>query len=385
MTTHGNTLTSTLAFGLIITGMLVGLPLAGIALARRPVSDYMEFPPLTRYIEHADFSWTAFGVFLSLNLLMLAGAGILLKKAFQKKRETAARSRYAFPSWGWIGLALMLGGWLLAWQRYSWFARFQGHTFCLPWAGYILLVNALCRRRSGHCPLTEHPGRFLLLFPISAVFWWFFEYLNRFVQNWYYIGVDDFGPMAYTLFASLAFATVLPAVLSTYRFLLTFTIFGYGLNRQMALTYLQQKAVAWFILFFSGSALFLIGLFPDYLFALVWAAPLLIITSLQTLTGRISIFAPMASGDWRPIISAATAALICGFFWEMWNIGSLARWEYAVPFVNRFHIFAMPVLGYGGYLPFGLECLAICLWMTPDKFVFPCDYYRLMTAASHAR
>jgi len=57
-------------------------------------------------------------------------------------------------------------------------------------------------------------------------------------------------------------------------------------------------------------------------------------------------------------MAAALAALICGFFWELWNIGSLARWHYAIPFVDRYPLFAMPLLGYGGYLPFGLICLA---------------------------
>jgi hypothetical protein len=52
-------------------------------------------------------------------------------------------------------------------------------------------------------------------------------------------------------------------------------------------------------------------------------------------------------------------ALICGFFWEMWNIGSLAQWKYSIPYVHRFEIFAMPLLGYAGYLPFGLECAAV--------------------------
>ena len=56
---------------------------------------------------------------------------------------------------------------------------------------------------------------------------------------------------------------------------------------------------------------------------------------------------------------AALAGLVCGFFWEMWNYGSLAHWEYSVPLVHRFEIFQMPLLGYSGYLPFGLECLAV--------------------------
>ena len=58
-------------------------------------------------------------------------------------------------------------------------------------------------------------------------------------------------------------------------------------------------------------------------------------------------------------LAVGLAALVCGGFWEMWNTYSLAKWVYAVPFVNRFHLFEMPVLGYGGYLPFGLECAAV--------------------------
>ena len=55
-------------------------------------------------------------------------------------------------------------------------------------------------------------------------------------------------------------------------------------------------------------------------------------------------------------MTSALAALFCGFFWELWNTWSLAKWEYAIPLVQRFELFEMPLLGYAGYLPFGLEC-----------------------------
>ena len=64
-------------------------------------------------------------------------------------------------------------------------------------------------------------------------------------------------------------------------------------------------------------------------------------------------------GDGSNLAAAALAGLVCGFFWEMWNYYSLARWSYSVPFVDRFHLFEMPLLGYAGYLPFGLECVLI--------------------------
>jgi len=29
------------------------------------------------------------------------------------------------------------------------------------------------------------------------------------------------------------------------------------------------------------------------------------------------------------------------------------------PYVDRFHLFGMPLIGYSGYLPFGLDCAVI--------------------------
>ena len=43
----------------------------------------------------------------------------------------------------------------------------------------------------------------------------------------------------------------------------------------------------------------------------------------------------------------------------MWNFGSLAHLDYTIAYVDRFRIFEMPLLGYAGYLPFGVECAAI--------------------------
>ena len=54
------------------------------------------------------------------------------------------------------------------------------------------------------------------------------------------------------------------------------------------------------------------------------------------------------------------AALCDGFFWEMWNWRALPHWYYTVPIVNNLpHLFAMPLPGYIGYLPFGIELYAM--------------------------
>jgi len=345
--------------GLLAVILVVGLPLAGLYLRGEALQPYLEFPPLTRYVDHAPFSWPAFFVFAFIELSSVALIVASIRRV--RRRTSGGKSvKRDFPTWGWLGLGMMLGGWGLAWSRLEWFAPIQAHTFCLPWIGYIVFVNALCQRRSGRCLLCDTPRRFGVLILASALFWWFFEYLNRFVQNWYYTGIEAFGAPAYALFASLAFATVLPAVLGTYRWLLTFPLFGTMLADGFRVpTPRRPRTLAVAILATAAAGLALLGVYPDALFALLWISPLLILTALQALAGRQTIFSPLAQGDWRALIAAALAALICGFFWEMWNIGSLARWHYAIPYVDRFHLFAMPVLGYGGYLSFGLECLAV--------------------------
>jgi hypothetical protein len=129
------------------------------------------------------------------------------------------------------------------------------------------------------------------------------------------------------------------------------------LKHSLPLSTSKPRILAAGVLILAGAGLSVIGIYPDYLFPLLWVSPLLIVSALQTLFGNDNIFTPIGQGDWVNIVGLALSALICGFFWEMWNYFSLAKWEYAVPFVNRFHIFEMPVLGFGGYLPFGLECL----------------------------
>ena len=67
----------------------------------------------------------------------------------------------------------------------------------------------------------------------------------------------------------------------------------------------------------------------------------------------------LGRGDWRPIVIPSMAGLLCGLLWELWNSQSLAHWEYSIPYLHAYQIFEMPVLGYAGYVPFGLACV-IC-------------------------
>jgi hypothetical protein len=80
---------------------------------------------------------------------------------------------------------------------------------------------------------------------------------------------------------------------------------------------------------------------------------------INVLLGNRSLSQYTGRGDWRPILALWTGCLICAFFWELWNYYSYPKWLYQVPFVDFLRIFEMPLLGYGGYLPFSLELYAL--------------------------
>ena len=342
-------------FFLII--MLLGLPLLGVAWNKGAVSQYLEFPPQTRYVEHAPFSWAAF-LFLSLFILMVIAPFLLRGLKGRAPGKTGRDHTSTFPWWGWIGILLGVMSWVFAWNRFSWFAPLQAHTFTPLWLSYIITINALTFRKTGHCLLVHRPLFFLSLFPLSAAFWWFFEFLNRFVQNWYYVG-KAFGPVEYFIYATLPFSTVLPAVTGTREWLLGFSWPNQKFRSFLPIHISRPKGLAWVNLLIAGMGLTFIGVWPNVLFPLLWISPLLIIVSLQTLWGEHHLFSDVVKGDWRGLVTAALAALICGIFWEMWNVYSFAKWKYSIPYVHRFQVFEMPLLGYAGYIPFGLECIVI--------------------------
>ncbi|HKT35430.1 MAG TPA: hypothetical protein VJR03_11410 [Nitrospira sp.] len=357
---------------LIGIALLIGLPLLGVIVTGQPVQRYLEFPPQPRSIDPAPFSWP---MFFGLALLIMLTVGPLLVRVARSRVVPPAQTPVcAFPWWGWLGALLILCSWVLAWNRFPWFSAFQTHTFTPLWVGYIVVVNAWMFRRTGHCMMRDRPRVFLALFPASAAFWWSFEYLNRFVQNWYYVGPQTFTPTEYFLHATVPFSTVLPAVLGTMELLASVPALRAGLDRLPSVRQPKTNWAGWALLGCASVGLMGIGIWPQTLFPLVWMAPLFLITALQIIGGRETIFSGLSQGDATSLWLAALAALVCGFSWELWNFKSLAHWEYAIPSLHRFKLFEMPLLGYAGYLPFGLECLALTQWLFPS-------YYREMMSS----
>jgi hypothetical protein len=327
-------------------------PLAGLALSGRPVAAFLPFPPRTARVAPMPFDWGAFAAFA----LPALGAAALYAVALARSRPQQAQVPAArFPWWGWLGLAIIAAAWAAAWTEDLVPPAQRGLAFTLLWLGYILAMNALAFRLGASSPLTHRPVWFLWLFPLSAGFWWLFEHLNQFVHNWYYSGAGAESGWDYFLRATLPFSTVLPAVASTWAWLAR-------LPRLDAISLPPLRghaATAWIALAAGLAALAAIGLRADLLFPMLWIAPLLVLAGLSQLLVGETVFSALARGDWRPVLQPALAALVCGLFWELWNSGSVGKWHYSIPYVQRFQLFEMPLLGYAGYLPFGVECALV--------------------------
>lgn len=343
------------ALSVLLLAMLVSwaAPLLGLAVAGLPVSPYLDFPPRTVQVPHAPFAWAEFTALT----LPAFGALALLFAAIVRARPEAAVARAAgrYPWWGWLGLGLIAAGWFLAWSEGVVPPEWRRHTFTPLWLGFVLSMNGLVYRRAGYSLLTHRTGLLLALLPASAAFWWLFEHLNQFVRNWYYSGVHASGDWDYFVQGTLPFATVLPAVASTWLWLRQFPRID-----ALALPAIHaHAALAWVALGAGALLLAAMGNWPEALYAMVWLGPLLLLCGLQQLLLGETLLAPLAHGDWRPLLQPALAGLICGFFWELWNYGSLAKWHYSVPYAQRFHLFEMPLVGYAGYLPFGVTCALV--------------------------
>jgi len=327
-------------------------PLLGLLATGQRVSSYIQFPPRTEAVTHAPFEWS---VFIALSIPALGALALYAVALPRAAPQPFLRRSAAFPWWGWLGLALIAAGWVLAWTEGLVPPGWRRQTFTPLWFGYVLAMNGLVFRRTGRSPLTHRTGWFLALFPVSAGLWWLFEHLNQFVNNWYYSGIYATSDWDYVMQATVPFSTVLPAMASTLAWL-----------RQcprieaLALPPIPiSPALAWLALATGMAALAAMGLSPELFYATLWIGPPLVLCSLQQIVVGKTLLSPLAHGDWRPLLQPALAALVCGFFWELWNSGSLAQWHYSIPYAQRFHVFEMPLLGYAGYLPFGVMCALV--------------------------
>ncbi|MEZ4523058.1 MAG: hypothetical protein R3A46_15680 [Thermomicrobiales bacterium] len=248
------------------------------------------------------------------------------------------------------GLLLIAVWWPLAWGE---FGSISHYYFFPLWLGYVLSVDGLVWLRRGTSPLVRLGWSYPLVFVISAPFWWMFEFLNRTLTNWSYITPWDYGLVGRTIIGSFSFATVIPAVLTTAELLWTFIGSDRGgVRLRLGRNGLIGAHIAGWLMLIS------MMIWPEYLFPFCWLSVLFILDPIARALGATTISTLFERGRTGPLLSLAAAGLVCGWFWEMWNYLAMPKWIYSVPHVGFLHVWEMPILGYGGYIPFAFEIFA---------------------------
>lgn len=269
------------------------------------------------------------------------------------KSKRVERTATPIPVHGWIGLSLVIIFWILNWSLPG--ARTHWGFFPL-WLGYCLTVDGLVYWRTRTSLLTRSPRKYAGLFLVSAPVWWIFELLNVRTQNWTYLGIEIFTPLEYAFWTTLSFTTVIPAVFGSAEL---FASFRFVKNLKRGPVIGTDNRTAWFFFLLGWGMLILMLVWPRIFFLFIWLSPYFILEPINIWLGNRPLAHWTQNGDWRPVISLWLGVLLTAFFWEMWNFYSFPKWIYHVSWGNWLHVFEMPLLGYGGYLPFALELYAL--------------------------
>ncbi|MBN1240079.1 MAG: hypothetical protein JXB36_16365 [Gammaproteobacteria bacterium] len=235
-----------------------------------------------------------------------------------------------------IGAALTAAGWAVMWGLVTFWNLFG---FWALWTGAALLMWE--GSRPGYPGVRRHAA----LAAVSVPLWWWFELVDARTQNWSYESPFEPGPFWYVVLGSVAFSTVVPAIVAATALVRRFARGGPELAA--AAPGFGAAAIGAGLLFQA-----LVFAFPAFMYPFVWVAPFLLVDGIGIrLTGR-GLLPDLLAGRWREAAVIGGAGLLCGLLWEFWNYWSVPSWEYDVPLLGFWKVFEMPLLGYLGYIPF---------------------------------
>ncbi|SIS81165.1 hypothetical protein [Neptunomonas antarctica] len=332
--------------------------------------EFGAFPPV--YVADAPgFNLIIFCIIAFAELLIAAIYLFPDKFGFKKVTPEPTSIPVALPIWFWIGLVVTLFFWWLMWTRETPFGNLVYYAFTPMWWGFIFVLDGLVYRYSHKQSLFATKRKtFIITALVSLAGWYLFEYFNYFaLGNWYYPNstMPELSHETIVIIFLLAYTTVWPAIFEWYSLLNT--------CQSLVSRYAQGIKI-----FLSGNLLIALGLilitlmvfWPYPLFWVLWIGPLLVFAGILIRLSIWSPFSEIAQGNWSPALLMALSAMVNGFFWEFWNYGSAHPvtpvtnpnyWVYDIPYINVIHLFSeMPLLGYMGYMPFGILAWVIFIW-----------------------
>jgi len=338
---------------LIGVWILFGAPILGGLSSGMEFYDTINFK-LGSITDSEPFNWWWFVTISIFGVLVLY---VMVKEVYSKYQIPIKIK--SFPKFGYFWLLLLTVTWILYWTELDETKALTRIAFPILWISFVMLlgnITAMYKTKSDIMVLKN----FLFLFIFSSIFWWYFEFLNQFTGNWNYTTLNhlfDMSPKG-ALIMSIAFATVLLGEMA----ILEVFCCKSGFVNKVTIEKFKVTITTSLSLIISGTAvLFLMPIFPHELFPALWVAPIFILIGVQGVFLGHFKYISFGGAKLAFMFSAsAISSLICGFFWEMWNYYNSGGWSYTVPYIDRYNIFEMPLLGYLGYLPFGLESMLFC-------------------------
>ena len=309
---------------------------------------------------------SVFSLFITLVYIKPTWFGF--KKVYLKNKIAKKKKQLKFPKWFWLGIVLHFTTLIILWGKFS-EPKIIINFAVIPlfWGFTFILDGIVYKRTGGNSLIEKNPQGMFAVGMASISGWLLFEYIGFFIgENWIYPKSDLVGVSQFYAYAIIGSAGLFPMLFEWYSFLNSFEKIRIRYTKGPKISF--SKTIQIIILIFGLISLFVVSFQPDTFFFLIWISPILIVGSLLSIIGIWTPFTPIAkSGDWSYIALIALSEVIAGFSCEMWNYFSASHnangvietfnpdyWIYSIPYVNVFHIFEMPILGYFGYLPFGV-------------------------------
>ena len=265
---------------------------------------------------------------------------------------------FGLPKHGIAGAALLLLSEAAMLARVEPF--WTWHT-AFAWTGYILLLDGIVYRLRGSSWITTNRREFVFLAIVSIPLWVVFEGYNLLIDNWYYINLPENLIVRYFGYA-WAFATISPGIFQTAE--LVAALRGSTADSRLSNADYRLSTIDYVSVAVGAVMLASPLIWPSpYLAAPVFLGFIFLLDPLNARAGDESLFRDLRAGHHERLINLLVAGFICGGLWEFWNFWARAKWIYTVPIFGDIKVFEMPVLGYFGFPPFALECLAMYVFV----------------------
>jgi len=231
--------------------------------------------------------------------------------------------------------------------------------YSFAWWSFILALDGLNYRRRGVSLLSGRVTDFLFTAFLSVPVWLVFELFNLRLKNWSY---HDPPPGLDVRWAGyfIAFATVIPALKELAAL---FQSIPKGAWKKGLFRLRITRGLLWLGKGTGACFLFLALVWPRLFFPLVWLGFIFLIEPLNYRRGRPSFLRDLETGETVRVWSWMLAGATAGILWELFNFWAGGHWEYHLPYLDFGRIFQMPVLGYGGFVPFALEIFVLDVFL----------------------